>query len=514
MLHRSVAKRHAGAELFLVAPGSGTPAAEAASAARSRAVSAQALQVVHTMASSLRVDRSIATAVRHAAEHVGGPAAEELARLEWAVRIRHFQTVDDGFLAFAEAVGRSDSEFKRALLTLHGAEAEASREGLERRLDRAYDIVVRGEERRRERLAATLERPAQVLFGLAVVLPLVLASLFPMIQLTGGSFSGLAMGLLLVVAVPAATLAGASAILRRNFLGVAVSRGLSKKAAIASVAGPVAGLFAFASSVAAPSIFTLPAIPLMACACAAAGAAAGAWLLRAARVLGAESATIDKGLPDLLHAVGTKMVAGRSAEHALLEAVESSKDSALALRLRGALFDVIVGRRSLEDAIARDQEIRGAPRVLPALSLLAAVAARDVEAGGRVVLHLAEFERLRHEAAESLRSKVRAVADTTRLTVTIFAPLILGITAGMYGLLSRIGTGFSQGAAGASTLDAAGFAAIVVTFLALEVALADWFGARLLSDTPAAAFGRSLGRDVPLASVLFAAAFVGSAAIF
>ncbi len=51
-------------------------------AERQRAVSAQALPVVHLMASSLRVDRSLATAVRYAARHAGGTAAEELERLE------------------------------------------------------------------------------------------------------------------------------------------------------------------------------------------------------------------------------------------------------------------------------------------------------------------------------------------------------------------------------------------------------------------------------------------------
>lgn len=223
---------------------------------------------------------------------------------------------------------------------------------------------------------------------------------------------------------------------------------------------------------------------------------------------------MDKDLPDLLHAVGTRMVAGRSAEHALLESVEAAKGGALAERLRGVLFDVIVGRRSLGDAVERDDEVRGAPRVFPALRLLASAAGRDAEAAGRVVLHLSEFERLRLEASESLRAKCRAVVDTTRMTVTVFAPVILGITVGMYGLLARIGVGFVPGASAHPALEPAIFGIIVAVYLCLEVALADWFAARMVAERPVSAFGLWVARDVPLAVALLSATALASASIF
>src|SRR5690349_5580811 len=131
------ATKRAADGLFLVASPHGSALGREARA-RARAFSAESLTVVHLMASSLRVDRSLAAAIRFAASHTSGVAAEELERLEWAVRVRHFAGVDEGFLALAGAVGESDPEFRRALVTLHGAEAESSREALERRLDRAY----------------------------------------------------------------------------------------------------------------------------------------------------------------------------------------------------------------------------------------------------------------------------------------------------------------------------------------------------------------------------------------
>jgi hypothetical protein len=505
------AKQEAQGVFLTAAPNASRKGGDAAE--RARALSAESLTVVHLIASSLRVDRSLATAIRFAASHAGGVAAEELERLEWAVRIRHFASVDEGFLAFASAVGASDPEFKRALVTLHGAEAEGSREALERRLDRAYDIVVRAEERRRERLVATLERPSQALFGLGVVLPLVLAALLPMAQLAGGALGVLPSVLLLVVAVPALTFAGSARILDKNFLGRGVESGRAREAAIAGLVGAVA---AGAVVLAAPWLslpFDSPAV-WAALAGAIASPAAGLNLARMAGSQETERAAIEGGLADLLHSVGTKMVAGRSAEHALMDTVEASKESALGKRLRGVLFDVVVGRRSLGDAIERDAEVREAPRVFPALRLLASTADRDTQSAGRVLLHLSEFERLRGDAAQSLRARLGSVVETTHTTVTLFAPLILGITAGMYGLLSRIGASFVAGANSAPPLDAAAFAGVVVVYLCLEIAIADWFAARLLDDAPVAGFARRIARDVPVAMGLFAAALLGSSALF
>lgn len=505
-------KREGAAAVFLTADPAISPRS-AKLLERQRKVSAQALTVVHLMASSLRVDRSLATAVRYAAKHAGGEASEELERLEWAVRLRHFGSVDEGFVAFADAVGRGDGDFKRALLTLQGAESEATREGLERRLDRAYDIVVRADERRRERLASTLERPSQVLFGLGVVLPLVIAALVPMLEVGGGGVGLAPLVLLLLVAVPAVTSLGSSRILARNFLGAPLEARDARWAFAAGLAAPIAGLASLGIALALPG-FAVPLAFAAVPAIAVAGVAAGALLRRSKGAAEAEGLAVAEGLADLLHAVGTKMAAGRSAEYALLEALEPIKKTPLGQRLRGVLFDVVVGRRPLIDAIERDAEVRDAPRVFPALRLLASAAARDTQAAGRVVLHLSEFERLRAEAAESLRTRCRAVVENTRLTVVVFAPMILGVTAGMFELLGSVGMSFVPGARSTPGVSSESFAVLAALYLALQVALADWFGARMASDRPLWSFAGALARDVPIAALLFAATLAGSSLLF
>ena len=506
------ARRAAGHAVFLTAAPHGA-ADSALAVKRAGAVAADGMLLVHLLASSMRVDQSLATAVRFAAAHAGGAAAEELERLEWAVRLRHFASVDDGFLAFADAVGRADGELKRALVTLHGAEGEPTREGLERRLDRAYDIVVRAEERRREKLAGSLERPVQTLFGLAVVLPLVLAALLPMIQMGTGAGGPLPAALMLLVAVPVLTTVAASRLLGRNFLGAPVSKKHGRVALVAALAAPACGAGGFALG----SFLQLPLAspPVWAAIAAAAGAfTVGLWAAGRAAVGDVSRRDLERELPDLLHSVGTKMAAGRPAEHALLETVEANRGSALAERLRGVLFDVIVGRRSLNEALERDEEVRQAPRVFPALRLLASTADRDTETAGRVVLHLSEFERLRAEAAASLRSKLKALVETTKSTTTVFAPLVLGITAGMYGLLSQIGTAFVPGAASVGPEGSSAFALVIALYLCIEVAVADWFAARLISDRFASDYGRALARDIPVAMALFVTAFLGSRLLF
>jgi hypothetical protein len=299
----------------------------------------------------------------------------------------------------------------------------------------------------------------------------------------------------------------------RNFLGVPVGRFEKREAALAAAAAPLGAAVAFAA--AEFSILPMLSPPVWAALSGAmGGAAAGLITVRRHASSSASGAEISRDLPDLLHSVGTRMAAGRAAEPALLETVEAARASELSLRLRGILFDVIVGRRSLADAVERDGELRAAPRVLPALRLLASTADRDTESAGRVVLHLSEFERQRAEAATALKAKLRSLVETTRVTTTVFAPMILGITAGMYGLLSRIGVAFAPAAEASTAGSAALFAGTVVAYLALEVALSAWLAARLVSDGPLAAFGRAMARDLPTALLLFIASLVGSSALF
>jgi hypothetical protein len=486
-----------------------------AEAARAEALSDQAIALVHLIASSLRVRRSLGTAVRFAAANLKGAAGEELERLEWEVRIRRFSTVEEGLMALAARLGSTNPELKRALLTLQGAETEPTRQGLERRLDRAYDIVLRAEERRRERISSTLERPVTTLFGIGVVLPLVVASLIPMLQMAAPALSAAPIALLMLVVLPVAMFLGASRIAERNQLGADIERADRRVALACSLLPAMAGMFLWGAGTLVTWSVPIPLTALVAAAVALCGAGSGIDLHRHSVDREREQGALDADLPDFLHAIGSKMAAGRAAEQALLEAVEASTKSPLASRLRGVLFDVMVGRRSLEQAIEADEAVRSAARVYPAMRLMALAAARDAASSGQVVLHLAEFERLRHDAAESTRTRVRSIVETSRTTVVVFAPLILGITAGMFSLLARVSVMTLTGASGgSSSMTADAFGAMVAVYLAIQVALADWFAARMLSTTPASTFGAHLARDVPLALGLFAASQVAASAIF
>jgi len=354
-----------------------------------------------------------------------------------------------------------------------------------------------------------------MLFGAAIVLPLLLAALLPMIQISAPTLGLAPVALLLVIAFPFVTLLGACQILDRNFLRARVDARDNRTSALAALAPPAAGGAVLLASAfgALPSPIGLPVT--MAVCVSAAAALSGLLLYRRVRRGEGGAAALEAELPDLLHAVGSKMSAGRSAEYALLDAVEGSGQSPLKQRLRRILFDVVVGRRSLDQAVAREAEGLSSSRLFPALRLLASAAGRDANHAGRVVLHLSEFERLRADAAASMRSKVRAVAETIRTTVVVFAPLILGITAGMYGLLGRIGTGLTGSASSAaSSSDPGLFAAVVALYLAVEVLLAGWFAARLVSQRPTTDFAIGLARDVPIALGLFVGSLVGSGALF
>lgn len=476
---------------------------------------AHGLEAVHLLASSLRVERSTTTALRFAARNGSAPVRRALERLEWEVKVRHHATVDDAFFSFASSVGRLDSDLKRALLTLQAAESEPTREGLERRLDRALDIVTRAEERRRELLAGTLERPVTMLLGAGVVLPLVLVSLVPLLQVAQPSLGPAATAGLLLVAFPIASLLGARRILRRNQLGARVTHAEARRAAGWTAVPLAAAGTAAALGLAFPE--ALPVDPVWSAALAGAvgAVASGVSLWRRSGTEAAAREEAESELPDLLHAVGSRMAGGRPAEQALLESVEASPGSVLGQSLRGVLFEVLVGRRDLGDAVARDEAVARCGRAGPALRLMASAARRDTVEAGRVVQHLAEFERVRLDAAQSLRSKVRSVVETARTTAVVFAPLILGVTAGMYGLLSTVPVALSTGSrVTADTSGALAFSLTVVLYVLVEACVVEWFASRMLGSDAVGAFSRGLARDLPLAVGLFLCAHLGAGALF
>ena len=472
------------------------------------------LEVVHLLAASLRVERSLPAAVRYAGRHASQGAAEEFRRMEWEVRLRHYATIDEAFVALARRVGTLDSELKRALLTLQRAESEPTREGLERRLDRAYDIMAIAETRRRELLQSTLDRPVSILFGAGVVLPLLLAALAPMMQFSGTGLGTPALAAILLVAVPVSTYLGAERIIERHRLGRPVSRPDAKLLIAAGCAPLAAAAVGWVASGLLRATPSTGAILMIAGPAVCASVLAGIYLFRRFRSIEHDLTTVEAELADVLHAVGSHMSAGRPAEQALLETVNAAGPGVLTTKLRMVLFDVLVGRRSLEDAVERDDDVAGSARAVAALRLLASAARRNHLEAGRIVTHLAEFERVRQDAQAATRLRIRSVVDTARTSVVVFAPMILGITAGMYGIFARLGGGLVAGHPSGSGAGAQSFASLMVLYLCVEVVMVSWFAARMGSVRPLTDFAKSLARDVPLALGLFAAALLAGATLF
>ncbi len=158
--------------------------------AEEKAISNESANVISYMIMGMYVNPSLESAVSFAS-HARGVLSNRLREVSWRVLTRESRDVFSSLLKFTSDLSALNEPLKHAVHLITSATFERSREGMERLLEKANEIVLKGVQDRVNQYVSSLSVPVMILFSLGIILPVMLFTLLLMTSLTTPTDAGL-----------------------------------------------------------------------------------------------------------------------------------------------------------------------------------------------------------------------------------------------------------------------------------------------------------------------------------
>ena len=465
-----------------------------------------------------------------AAENADGPMADEMRSIVWKVQSREFATTEEALMSYANELEGANEELRSAIFNILSASKESDRGKMRSSLRRASDSVLLGTRQRVEGFAASLATPATVLFSLGILLPMIIGSMLPMISMGGFNMGqeqevvqdsgwlpvfGLSVLLMNVIFPSIAffyagsilskrpgihTVAGrdSSAELKRYVTGMAV---ISFTLALAYIVGAMLDFWGIEWSIAALlGIF---------------GIAIGGWSILAMGVRVGSMKKLERledRMPDMLFQLGSRLGEGMALERALEDVARTMKDTEM-----GDFLGDLISRLRRSGAGINDVLFSGTFGIMPkhpsrklgaAMRLVVESAGKDPETAGNILINMSNHMRDLANSDKDMRMKLRSTIDSMKNTAILFAPVIMGITVGLYALLSQT---FSE-MNGTETMPTPRFIMIIGIYLLMTVVTIMSFCSGI--EHGRGRWKRDTGIALPVAAIIFCVCSLGALLAF
>ena len=473
-------------------------------------------EAVNYMAMSMRVVPALDRAVEFAAHHSEEPLASRLRQLLWNVYLRSPPGIEAAFLQFAGEWEDSQEDLKRAFFAIGSASSEQTEAGLDRILDKARRIAFEGTKARIMEYAAGLRGPTTVLFALGVLLPVIIGAMLPMLSLgglspripgAGGPPSGSDLTVPIVLMMDFLFPAGAFAYayhilgnrpgtarasgpklsLRRRDALIAVVLVISAILAVTFARGPFAAFVPLWLVIGAGIVYIVPG-------------------LRDLELRRRENAKLEAQFPDALFLLGSRIAEGVPAERALQMTADATRGSEVATLFGRIVRALQISREGLEEILfAKDGVLRDVPSrtVRAAFRMIVEVSRKDPASAGKTIVETSTYLRDLRDVDREINRDLSSVVDAMQTTGAFFAPMVLGVTCALYGLLSRA---FSRLIVLGLSPDA--FLGVVGVYLILAVAVITYFRVGIARGRDVVEIRSQLARAWPVSMAVFTSAFL------
>ncbi|MBM4250078.1 MAG: hypothetical protein FJ149_11790 [Euryarchaeota archaeon] len=489
-------------------------------------------EAVNYMAMAMRNSPALDRAVGFAAENVEEPVATGLRRVLWQVSLRRHTSIEESFLAFAEEWGGWNDDFKRALFAIRAGEQESTREGLQRSLDKAQEIVLSGTRQRMEAFAASLSGPTFVLFSLGILLPMMLGAMLPIASMGGLRLGVWETAALMDLVFPLATAAFAFRILGRRpgtsgpprvAPAVPASRSRAILAGSAVVGALLLSLGALqGSGLAGPEGRGLA--PLLLLWGVALPPGIYLWLTtREAKREVARIRRLEEEFPDALFQLGSRIGEGMPVEAAMLRTARTMKGTEVAALFRRISFALGLTREPLSGVLfGRGGILAEHPSrtVRASMRMVVESVRKDNLSAGQTIVGISHYLKDLQKLDAGIRHELGSVMDTMRTTALFFAPLVMGITAALYVILSGVTGGLGAGAGGTNlpvppgpSIPAPLFTLITGIYLLATVVIIMAFTSGMRNGPDRVGRRHEMGTALPVAMAVFSLATLAGGAL-
>lgn len=387
--------------------------------------------VIGAMSMSMNRSPSLERALEVGSRSGDGALQSSLSTVVWKALTGEVQDLRRGISAWTANLDLRNESLRRSLHLIMAAEEEPGKEGRDRLLDRANSLVLEGLREASERYVGSLSFPVMLVFAFGVLAPVMLFSLIPLMglgsgtPLDGGDLNVPALAAVLLVIVPVGTLLYVRSMIDRNPL----NRAERSKLELGRDQLVVIGLAAPASMV---TMFLTGEVMISVL------LGSGMLLLALFSSGGNEKDNDEdrsRSFVDGLYRLGNAMLGGQDLEAAFEDSVlmEDGEYQRWGLRI---IHVTRTGRTSMLEAVRNDQELGAWNPVLQQNYLTVMECARDDHRGaGKVAVNLAQCQDDLARTKRRIRENLRSVTDMMSSTSLIFAPVIIGLTSGIMGML-------------------------------------------------------------------------------
>lgn len=133
----------------------------------------------------LKLVPNLENSIKFAAAESSSTLASDLRKLIWDMEIRLYHGVDDAIIHFAIRWGRWSDYFKRSLHLIRSSIQERDEAARIITLDRALDVSLEGTKETMNQFANRLHQPTVILYSVGIMIPLSLVAMLPAAGLVG-----------------------------------------------------------------------------------------------------------------------------------------------------------------------------------------------------------------------------------------------------------------------------------------------------------------------------------------
>ncbi len=389
-----------------------------------------------------------------------------------------------------------------------------------------------------ESFAASLGTPATILFALGILLPMIIGSLLPMMTIGGldidlastqttssdqASWTGgfILSVLLMDVVFPVIAFVYARSILARRPGVHTVSQGEKheNRARRASVSLLVMVSFAVLSYLTLTYLTfwgieaSLAALLFL----LGTGLGIGYYLYgpREGSALSVESLErLEDQMPDMLFQLGSRLSEGQALERAMEDVARSMDGTEMGEFLARAVGRMKRSGQALSVAILSPDEgiLVSYPsrKLFGTMKLVIDSAEKDPQAAGRTMISMSNHMRDLANTDREMRLRLRSTVDSMRSTALLFAPVIMGVTIGLYSLLGRTFGDVNGG----DIIPVPLFIMLIGVYLMFSVATIIYFCTGIEKGRSKTEMSRQIGMAIPLATTIFCAIALGALMMF
>lgn len=359
--------------------------------------------------------------------------------------IRINPDIKTGLNGLISSLPKELAGFRRSMNMLMAASEMAGGAEKTRILKDATDISLMSLKETGETYSASLSNPCMVIFGLGIMVPMILMSILPMLQMGGlfeASFGMEPMVVVTLVVIPAAVLCVALSLKEKNPFYHAGDRDWKSAVPLAIVFPIGILMWMLTEDFVMSAVFSSMV----------AGAVAFAFLhpLHSAEKKRLEN---EKLLKDSVFDLGNRMISGDNFENAVYGALGIRKETASVAEVFRR--ESVLCRGDIRSAIMLSIG-KVSSYVAEIYCDVLAASGKNLGDAGRLAISMGRQIQDQETVTKGINNKLKSMLDMMTATAAVFAPLVLGLCVSMLEPLTSI----------SDSIDLSGTAVIITVYLA------------------------------------------------